>query len=103
VARIPAGAFYPPPEVESAVLRIDVAGRPTVAVEDEAAFFRAVRAGFGQRRKTLRNSLRAGLALDAARVERALAAARVDPDRRAETLSLDEWAAVTLALSERPS
>jgi 16S rRNA (adenine1518-N6/adenine1519-N6)-dimethyltransferase len=103
VARIPAGAFYPPPEVESAVLRIDVAGRPTVAVHDEPAFFRAVRAGFGQKRKTLRNSLRAGLGWDAARVERGLTAAGVDPDRRAETLSLDEWAAVTLALSEQPS
>lgn len=91
VARIPAGAFYPPPEVDSAVLRIDVLPEPAVPGVDEQAFFRAVRAGFGQKRKTLRNSLRAGLALDAAKVSFVLGAAGIDPERRAETLSLAEW------------
>jgi 16S rRNA (adenine1518-N6/adenine1519-N6)-dimethyltransferase len=91
VARIPAGAFYPPPEVDSAVLRIDVLPEPAVPGVDEQAFFRAVRAGFGQKRKTLRNSLRAGLALDAAQVSFVLGAAGIDPERRAETLSLAEW------------
>lgn len=91
VARIPAGAFYPPPEVDSAVLRIDVLPEPAVPGVDEQAFFRAVRAGFGQKRKTLRNSLRAGLALDAAKVSSVLGAAGIDPERRAETLSLAEW------------
>lgn len=98
VSRIPAGAFFPPPEVDSAVLRIDVLEKPAVPGVDEKAFFRAVRAGFGQKRKTLRNSLRAGLVLDAGHVVAALTRARVDPERRAETLSLAEWGAVVRAL-----
>ena len=102
VARIRAGAFYPPPKVESAVVRIDVGERPTVVLgegADEATFFRAARAGFGQRRKMLRNSLSAGLALPPAYVEEALTGAGVDPRRRAETLTLQEWAEVAGAIS----
>jgi len=98
VARIPAGAFYPPPEVDSAVLRVVVSEQPAVPGVDERAFFRAVRAGFGQKRKTLRNSLRAGLVLDSGHVAAALARAGIDPERRAETLSLEEWGAVVRAL-----
>lgn len=104
VARIPAGAFYPPPQVDSAVVRIVVGEGPAVALNEgvtEQEFFRAVRAGFGQKRKTLRNSLKAGLALPADEVETALERAGVDPRRRAETLSLEEWAAVTNAVHER--
>jgi 16S rRNA (adenine1518-N6/adenine1519-N6)-dimethyltransferase len=104
VARIPAGAFYPPPKVDSAVVRIDVGEKPDVALAegmDDTAFFRVVRAGFGQKRKTLRNSLSAGLALPPARVEEALTEARVDPRRRAETLSLPEWAEVTRAIARQ--
>jgi 16S rRNA (adenine1518-N6/adenine1519-N6)-dimethyltransferase len=100
-ARIPAGAFYPPPKVDSAVVRIDVGDQPTVALGegiDAAAFFRVVRAGFNQKRKTLRNALSAGLALPPARVEEALARAGIDPRRRAETLGLQEWAEVTRSL-----
>ncbi len=100
VARIPAGAFYPPPKVDSAAVRIDVYApheRP-VEVVDKERFFRVVRAGFGQRRKQLRNSLSAGLALPSAEVEAALARARIAPHRRAETLSLEEWAALAREL-----
>jgi 16S rRNA (adenine1518-N6/adenine1519-N6)-dimethyltransferase len=95
VARIKAGAFYPPPRVDSAVVRVDVGSRPIVTLPNgvgEAAFFRVVRAGFGQRRKMLRNSLSAGLGLPPARVEEVLGRVGVDPRRRAETLSLEEWA-----------
>jgi 16S rRNA (adenine1518-N6/adenine1519-N6)-dimethyltransferase len=104
VARIRAGAFYPPPQVDSAVVRIDAGRQPAVVLGEgigEKDFFRVVRAGFGQKRKTLRNSLSAGLALPPARVEELLARAGVDPRRRAETLSLEEWAAVTRQLSLR--
>ena len=97
VARIPAGAFYPPPKVDSAVVRIDVCGKPIPLPGkdvDEAAFFRVVRAGFSQKRKTLRNSLSAGLGLSPATVGDSLEKAGVDPRRRAETLSLREWARV---------
>lgn len=98
VARIRAGAFFPAPKVDSAVVRIDVGAQPAVALgqgADEAVFFRVVRAGFGQKRKTLRNSLSAGLALAPDSVAGTLQQVGVDPRRRAETLSLEEWAAVT--------
>ncbi len=99
IARIPAGAFYPAPKVDSAIVRIDVYPEPPVQVEDVPWFFEVVRAGFGQRRKQLRNSLAAGLHLPTDRVEEALRAAGIAPARRAETLSLDEWAALSRELA----
>jgi len=94
VARIPAGAFYPPPKVDSTIVRIDVYPQPPMQVPDVEWFFAVVRAGFSQRRKQLRNSLAAGLGLPPERVEAALQRAGIDPHRRAETLSLEEWAAL---------
>jgi 16S rRNA (adenine1518-N6/adenine1519-N6)-dimethyltransferase len=91
VARIKAGSFYPRPEVDSAVVRVDLDRDPPLTGPDERCFFRVVRAGFSQRRKQLRNSLKAGLGIPAKEVEAALTAAGIDPRRRAETLSLDEW------------
>jgi 16S rRNA (adenine1518-N6/adenine1519-N6)-dimethyltransferase len=102
VARIPAGAFYPKPTVDSAVVRIDTGERTPVALEaglDETLLFRVAKAGFAQRRKMLRNSLAAGLRLPTSLVEGALQEMGVDPRRRAQTLSLEEWAAVTQTLS----
>ena len=95
VARIPAGAFYPAPKVDSAVLRIAVDPSPGLALAPgvgQREFFRLVRAGFSQKRKMLRNALSAGLGLPPAKVEAALGRADIDPQRRAETLSLEEWA-----------
>jgi 16S rRNA (adenine1518-N6/adenine1519-N6)-dimethyltransferase len=97
--RIPAGAFYPRPDVDSAVVRLDIRPEPAVPVADVDAFFRVVKAGFSQRRKQLRNALSGGLALPADGVEAALERAGVDPRRRAETLSLDEWGALAGALT----
>ncbi|MDI7275046.1 MAG: 16S rRNA (adenine(1518)-N(6)/adenine(1519)-N(6))-dimethyltransferase RsmA [Anaerolineae bacterium] len=99
VARIPAGAFFPAPKVDSAIVRIDVYPRPPVEVDDIAWFFEVVRAGFGQRRKQLRNSLAAGLHVPTRQAEEALTRAGIEPTRRAETLSLEEWAAVSRELS----
>lgn len=98
--RLKPAAFWPPPEVESAVVRIDVYDRPPVDVPDEALFFRVVRAGFGQKRKQLRNALSAGLGLDKDTAGALLQRAGIDPQRRAETLSLEEWAALTRAVAE---
>jgi 16S rRNA (adenine1518-N6/adenine1519-N6)-dimethyltransferase len=95
VARLPAGAFYPRPEVDSAVVRLDVRPEPPVEVPSPAQFFRVVKAGFSQKRKQLRNSLAGGLRLDAARVDAWMRAAGVDPRRRAETLTLAEWASLS--------
>ena len=94
VTRIKAGAFYPSPQVDSAVIRIDLDDCPVVEVDDVDSFFEVVRAGFAQRRKQLRNALAAGLALPASEVVQVLNRAGVNPRRRAQTLSLDEWAKV---------
>lgn len=91
VARIPAGAFYPRPDVDSAIVRLEVFREPAVAVKDTGQFFQIVKAGFSQKRKQLRNALSAGLRLEAEQVDEWLAQAGVDPKRRAETLTLEEW------------
>jgi 16S rRNA (adenine1518-N6/adenine1519-N6)-dimethyltransferase len=95
VARVPAGAFHPRPEVDSAVVRLEVLPEPAVAQAEVEAFFRVVKAGFSQKRKQLRNALAGGLQVAPAVLEPLLARAGVDPRRRAETLSLAEWGAVT--------
>ncbi len=98
VCRVPPSAFIPPPKVSSAVLRIHVYPTPLVAEERLEAFFAVVRAGFGQKRKQLHNSLVAGLHTSSQRVHAALASVGLDPSRRAQTLSLDEWARLTEVL-----
>jgi 16S rRNA (adenine1518-N6/adenine1519-N6)-dimethyltransferase len=100
VARIPAGAFVPPPKVDSAVVRIDTHPAPPVEVADVKAFFRVVRAGFGQKRKQIKNSLAAGLGLPGGEAAAVLARAGIDPQRRAQTLSLAEWAGLTREIYE---
>ena len=102
VCRVGAGSFYPPPSVESAVVRIEVSEQLAVALAEgvgEDLFFRVARAGFAQKRKTLRNALSAGLRLPPPVVEEALGQAGVDPRRRAQTLSLPEWADVAARLA----
>jgi 16S rRNA (adenine1518-N6/adenine1519-N6)-dimethyltransferase len=90
-ARIAAGAFHPVPNVDSAVLRIDIYDEPLIAKEMLPLFFKLIKAGFSQKRKTLRNSLSAGLQMKPAEAEALLTQAGIDPMRRAETLSIDEW------------
>ena len=99
VAHIKAGSFYPRPEVDSAVVRVDMYQQPCFHPLDERQFFRVVKAGFALRRKQLRNSLAAGLRSDRDEVERALQSAGIDPRRRAETLSLGEWVALARELN----
>lgn len=95
VARLKAGSFYPPPEVESAIVRVDPhAEGPPLPPQETERFFRIVRAGFSQPRKQLRNSLAAALLLKTEQVEDWLTAAGVDPRRRAESLALEEWLAL---------
>ena len=89
--RIPAGSFYPAPKVDSSVVRVDLYPQPLIASDDLDDFFKLARAGFGQKRKTLRNSLSAGLHLPPDRVAALLDSVGIDPRRRAETLSLREW------------
>lgn len=97
VSRVPAGAFRPAPKVDSAILRLEVLPAPAVATP-AARFFTVVRAGFGQRRKQIANSLAAGLGLEKGAVTAALLAAGIAPARRAETLTLPEWERLCRAL-----
>jgi 16S rRNA (adenine1518-N6/adenine1519-N6)-dimethyltransferase len=95
---IPAGAFYPKPKVDSAFVRLVRRPQPVVAKVTPEAFFQVARAGFSQPRKQLRNSLAAGLRWPSSDVAAWLTAAEIDPRRRAETLSLEEWGALALSL-----
>lgn len=90
-AHIPAGAFHPSPNVDSAVLVIEIYPSPRIPQEVLDCFFRLIKAGFGQKRKTLRNSLSAGLSISTANSAELLTRAGIDPMRRAETLSIEEW------------
>ncbi|MBI2172367.1 MAG: ribosomal RNA small subunit methyltransferase A [Chloroflexi bacterium] len=94
VGYVPPGAFYPRPKVTSAVVRIEVYPSPAVDLGDRSAFFEVVRAGFSAPRKQLRNALSHGLGVRPEEGGALLAAAGVDPRRRAETLTLDEWGAL---------
>lgn len=96
--RLKRGAFYPAPAVDSAVVLLDTYDAPPVPVDDVAAFFRVVRAGFAQKRKQLRNTLATSLGLAPTAVGELLAQAGLDAMRRAETLTLHEWGTVFAAL-----
>ena len=100
VMRVPSTAFYPPPDVESAVVLLEVRPKPAVHVDDEAVFFRVVRGAFAHRRKTLRNTLAGALDLDPAIVDAATKQAGIDPTRRGETLTLDEFASLSQSMAD---
>ncbi len=89
--RIPAGAFYPAPKIDSAVVRIDLYPEPVVPRERLDLFFRLTKAGFSQKRKTLQNSVSAGMHWDKEETARLLNEAGIEPQRRAQNVSLDEW------------
>lgn len=99
VARVPASSFFPAPEVDSSVLRLRIRPQPAVVPDQPEALLRLIKAGFLHPRKQLGNALPGGMAamgmkIDRQRVLEALAAAGVDPTRRAETVTLEEWGAV---------
>jgi 16S rRNA (adenine1518-N6/adenine1519-N6)-dimethyltransferase len=95
---IKAGSFWPRPDVDSAIVRIDLHAERVVPSEDEEAFFRLVKAGFSQKRKQLQKNLR-NLGFTRPRIEAALSQAGIESRRRAETLTLPEWADLYRALS----
>ena len=94
---VPPGAFSPPPQVDSAVLHLRPHREPPVPIADPRRFAAVVHAAFGQRRKSLANALAGGLALPAETARERCQAAGIDPGRRAETLSLAEFARLALA------
>ncbi|MFN8433914.1 MAG: 16S rRNA (adenine(1518)-N(6)/adenine(1519)-N(6))-dimethyltransferase RsmA [Anaerolineales bacterium] len=102
-AKIPAGAFHPVPNVDSAILRIDIYDQPLISEEMLSTFFKLIKAGFSQKRKTLRNSLSSGLHIKPQDAETLLSKANVDPMRRAETLSISEWKGLCEIMAQQNS
>ncbi len=94
---VPRTVFYPPPEVDSAIVRFTPLAK-SLSPELERMLFRVVRAAFGQRRKTLLNALSGGLALPREVIQETLTGQGIDPARRGETLSLDEFSRLAQAL-----
>ncbi len=90
-ALIPSDSFYPAPQVESAVVHVEIYPKPLFPPRLINPFFRLAKAGFSQKRKTLRNSLSGGLGIPAQKACDLLLSAGIDPGRRAETVSLEEW------------
>lgn len=94
---IPRGAFRPPPDVDSAVVRIDILREPKVKVMDEGIFFRVVKAAFGQRRKTLSNALKPLVSGD---IKDIIKEAGIDPSIRGESLTIVEFARLSDVISQ---
>ena len=94
-AKIPASAFYPQPEVDSAVVRVDLFDTLPIESGQLNLFFRLAKAGYSQKRKTMRNALSAGMAWSKESTSEYLDQAGIDPQRRAQTLSLSEWIILT--------
>lgn len=97
---VPASCFYPPPQVESAVVVLDPLETPVVLPERRAQFEAVVRAAFGQRRKRLGNALASGLGLPRPEVDRRLEQVGISPGRRAEELAVAEFVQAARALGE---
>lgn len=102
VCIVPHTVFIPQPNVESAVIRLAVREEPPVSVEDESFFFEVVQASFAQRRKTIANNLKSRFFADEGRerLEQLLEEAGLDPKRRGETLSIEEYARLSNVLYE---
>jgi len=91
IARVPARAFYPAPKVDSAIVRVDLHAQTPLGPEERDGFFRVVQAGFSERRKQIHNSLTHGLHHKNEEIRAWLEAAGIEANRRAETLSIEEW------------
>ena len=100
IASVPKEAFVPRPKVDSAVLRLDVLSLPAVEVRDRGIFFECIKKGFGQRRKTILNSLNGVSGIDKEKLAEVFEINDIDPQRRAETLSLAEFGRIADTISE---
>jgi 16S rRNA (adenine1518-N6/adenine1519-N6)-dimethyltransferase len=92
---VPPDAFYPPPKVESAVVHLRVRNVPLVDEDEEAALFRLATVAFQRKRKTLSNGLAQGLGRSKGEIDAVLQSTGIDPSRRPQTLTVDEWIALT--------
>ena len=101
VTNVPASLFVPPPKVDSAVLRLKIRKNPAVHVTDEKMFFRVVKAAFSQRRKTLLNCLCSNFSFPKEEMSALLEGVGITPSRRGETLSLQEFADISDAITQK--
>ena len=101
IAKVPKEVFVPRPKVDSAVLNFKIRKEKPAQLKDEKVFFACIKAGFGKRRKTLLNSLSGVCGLDKSAVGEILGEAGIDPSRRAETLGIEEFAAIANLVAER--
>ena len=100
ICKVSQACFMPQPKVESAVVRMKIRKTPAVDVKDEKLFFRIIRDSFNMRRKTLWNALKP-LGLEAEKLKEAFEAAQIDPIRRGETLSIEEFGKLSDQIKER--
>lgn len=100
VTKLNRGVFWPRPGVDSAVLRVDTYPTPLVKTVSDKLFFRVVKAGFSQKRKQLKNAISGGLGVKSRLAKALLEEAAIDPTRRAETLTLEEWGAITAVYAD---
>ncbi|MDO4745805.1 MAG: 16S rRNA (adenine(1518)-N(6)/adenine(1519)-N(6))-dimethyltransferase RsmA [Bacillota bacterium] len=100
VASVPKEVFVPRPKVDSAVLKLSIRKERPVDLIDEKSFFACIKAGFGQRRKTLLNSLTGVNGLAKEEIKKILEEAGIEPARRAETLNIEEFAAIANGVAE---
>jgi len=99
-ARLAAEAFLPAPKVASAVVRVDLEDAPHIPAGQLELFFQLAKAGFSQKRKTIKNSLAGGMRWTPGQCEAILKAAGIQPQRRAETFALSEWAQLVQAVKQ---
>ncbi len=99
VNKLSPAVFWPRPNIHSAVMRIDTHPTPPVDVPSAKAFFRVVKAGFSMKRKQLKNSLSGGLQIKSKVARDIIQNADIDPQRRAETMTLEEWGQLTRAVA----
>ena len=99
ITTVPAGLFVPPPKVDSAVLKLKLLDKPRVSVKDEDIFFKTVKAAFSQRRKTLQNCISSYFSIAKNQVSELLESVGINPLRRGETLSIEEFAMVADSLT----
>ncbi len=100
VGKLSPAVFWPRPHIYSAIVSIETHQQAPVDVPSAGAFFRVARAGFSQKRKQLRNALAGGLGIKARQAAELLLVADIEPQRRAETLTLEEWARLTRIVAD---
>lgn len=101
VASVPKEVFVPQPKVDSTVIRLDIRKEKPVALKDEKIFFQCIKAGFGQRRKTMLNSLTGVCGLSKEQIGQVMESIDIDSKRRAETMNIDEFAMLANSIYEK--